>query len=72
MVPLLIGLGVEELSVASSMVPRVKMLIRNINVTQAKELAGFALSSDSPKEILRRAKNLSREAVPNFFETKED
>ena len=72
MVPLLIGLGVEELSVASSMVPRVKMLIRNINVTQAKELADFALSSDSPKEILRRTKKLSREAVPNFFETKED
>ena len=72
MVPLLIGLGVEELSVASSMVPRVKMLIRNINVTQAKELADFAISSDSPKEILRRAKKLSREAVPNFFETKED
>ena len=72
MVPLLIGLGVEELSVASSMVPRVKMLIRNINVTQAKELADFALSSDSPKEILKRAKKLSREAVPNFFETKED
>ena len=72
MVPLLIGLGVEELSVASSMAPRVKMLIRNINVTQAKELADFALSSDSPKEILRRAKKLSREAVPNFFETKED
>ena len=72
MVPLLIGLGVEELSVASSMVPRVKMLIRKINVTQAKELADFALSSDSPKEILRRAKKLSREAVPNFFETKED
>ena len=72
MVPLLIGLGVEELSVASSMVPRVKMLIRNINVTQAKELADFALSSDSPKEILRRAKKLSMEAVPNFFETKED
>ena len=72
MVPLLIGLGVEELSVASSMVPRVKMLIRNINVTQAKELADFALSSDSPKEILRRANKLSREAVPNFFETKED
>lgn len=72
MVPLLIGLGVEELSVASSMVPRVKMLIRNINVTQARELANFAISSDSPKEILRRAKKLSREAAPNFFETKQD
>ena len=70
MVPLLIGLGVEELSVASSMVPRVKMLIRNINISKAKELANFAINSDSPKEIQRRAEELSKEAVPSFFETK--
>ena len=70
MVPLLIGLGVEELSVASSMVPRVKMLIRNIKFSKAKELANFAINSDSPKEIQRRAEELSKEAVPNFFETK--
>ena len=71
MVPLLIGLGVGELSVASSMVPRVKMLIRNIKFSKAKELANFAINSDSPKEIQRRAEELSKEAVPNFFETKE-
>ncbi|MEE2613950.1 MAG: phosphoenolpyruvate--protein phosphotransferase, partial [Verrucomicrobiota bacterium] len=70
MVPLLIGLGVGELSVASSMVPRVKMLIRNINMSKAKELANFAINSDSPKEIHKRAEELSKEAVPNFFETK--
>ena len=70
MVPLLIGLGVGELSVASSMVPRVKMLIRNIKFSKAKELANFAINSDSPKEIQRRAEELSKEAVPNFFETK--
>ena len=70
MVPLLIGLGVEELSVASSMVPRVKMLIRNINISKAKELANFAINSDSPKETQRRAEELSKEAVPSFFETK--
>ena len=70
MVPLLIGLGVEELSVASSMVPRVKMLIRNIKFSKARELANFAINSGSPKEIQRRAEELSKEAVPNFFETK--
>lgn len=70
MVPLLLGLGVEELSVAPSMVPRVKMLIRNIDMKKTKELADFSLSSDSPKEILKRAEKISKEAVPNFFENK--
>ena len=36
MVPLLIGLGVAELSVVPSLVPRVKMLIRSIEMVQGK------------------------------------
>lgn len=72
MVPLLIGLGVDELSVAPSMVPRVKMLIRSVEMAKARELAEFALNSDSPKEILARAERLAKEAVPSFFETKSD
>ena len=67
-VPLLLGLGVTELSVTPSMVPRVKMLIRSIKMSQARELAEFALDSDSPKEILARAKALAKAAVPSFFE----
>ena len=67
-VPLLLGLGVTELSVTPSMVPRVKMLIRSIKMSQARELAEFALDSDSPKEILARAKALDKAAVPSFFE----
>ena len=70
MVPLLIGLGVVELSVTPSMVPRVKMLIRSINMSKAKELANLAIDIDSPKEIHRRAEELSMEAVPNFFKAK--
>ena len=70
MVPLLIGLGVGELSVTPSMVPRVKMLIRSINMSKAKELANLAIDIDSPKEIHRRAEELSMEAVPNFFKAK--
>ena len=70
MVPLLIGLGVGELSVTPSMVPRVKMLIRSINMSKAKELANLAIDIDSPKEIHRRAEELAMEAVPNFFKAK--
>jgi len=69
MVPLLIGLGVGELSVASSMVPRVKMLIRSIEMTKALELAEFALKNDSPSEILARAVAFAKAAVPEFFES---
>lgn len=68
MVPLLIGLGVGELSVVSSLVPRVKMLIRSIEMAKAQELATFALNNDSPSEILARAEALAKEAVPSFFE----
>jgi len=68
MVPLLIGLGVAELSVVPSLVPRVKMLIRSIEMAKAKELAEFALNCDSPGEILARAEALAKAAVPDFFE----
>jgi|TARA_B110000467_G_scaffold78199_1_gene70695 phosphotransferase system enzyme I (PtsI) len=67
-VPLLLGLGVSELSVTPSMVPRVKMLIRSIEMSEARKLAEFALNSDSPKEILARAEALAKAAVPSFFE----
>ena len=68
-VPILLGLGVAELSVTPSMVPRVKMLIRSIEMEQARKLATFALKSDSPKEILARAEALTKAAVPDFFES---
>jgi phosphotransferase system enzyme I (PtsI) len=65
--PLLLGLGVTELSVTPSMVPRVKMLIRSIEMSEARKLAEFALDSDSPKEIFTRAEALAKAAVPSFF-----
>ena len=68
MVPLLIGLGVAELSVVPSLVPRVKMLIRSIEMAKTRELAEFALNCDSPVEILARAEALTKAAVPDFFE----
>ena len=54
------------------MVPRVKMLIRSIEMSQARELAEFALGSESPKQILARAEALAKAAVPSFFEVLTD
>ncbi len=55
-IPLLIGLGVEELSVAFSRIPEVKNMIRKISVSEAKELARNVLKArtiSTVKNILK-------------------
>jgi phosphoenolpyruvate-protein phosphotransferase (PTS system enzyme I) len=66
--PLLLGLGVRELSVAPSFLPRVKFLIRRLNMTEAKELADFALKCDSGREILEHSEALAKKVAPGLFE----
>jgi phosphotransferase system enzyme I (PtsI) len=68
--PLLIGLGVDELSVAPPLVPQVKFMIRRLKLTEAKALAEFALNSESAAEILGRCQEVAREAAPSLFENK--
>jgi len=67
--PLLIGLGVDELSVAPSLVPPVKFVIRRLKLTEARELAEFALGSESASQILARCQELTRRIAPGLFET---
>jgi phosphoenolpyruvate-protein phosphotransferase (PTS system enzyme I) len=67
MVPLLLGLGVDELSVAPAYVPQVKFLIRSLNLSSARELANWALTCESDSEILRRAQAFAEEAAPSLF-----
>jgi phosphotransferase system enzyme I (PtsI) len=68
--PLLLGLGVDELSAAPPLVPPVKFLIRHLKLIQAKELAEFALESESAADILARCQELARQIAPNLFEEK--
>ena len=68
LVPLLLGLGVHELSAAPPLVPRMKYLIRRIRLSEARELAQWALGCESATEILRRCEALAREAAPLLFE----
>jgi phosphotransferase system enzyme I (PtsI) len=66
--PLLLGLGVEELSVAPISVPRIKYLIRRMKMAEAKELAESALKCDSAREILNNCADYARRIAPSLFE----
>ena len=68
--PLLIGLGVDELSTAPTVVAQVKYMIRRLKLTEARELADFALQCESPSEIYVRCQTFAREAAPSLFENK--
>ena len=68
LVPLLLGLGVDKLSAAVSVVPQIKFLIRQLRMSAARELAEFALNCESSSEILARSEALARQAAPALFE----
>ena len=55
-VPILVGLGVDELSVSIPAVPAVKAQVRSLSLTQCQELAAQALAQDSAAAV--------RELVP--------
>lgn len=66
--PLLLGLGVTELSAAPGAVPQIKYLIRRLKMKEARELADFALNCESASEILARCKKLTEQVAPSLFE----
>ena len=48
--PLLLGLGVDELSMTPTLMPAVKFLIRAMNMSDARKLATDALAQTDPKK----------------------
>jgi phosphotransferase system enzyme I (PtsI) len=68
--PLLLGLGVDELSTAPAAIDPVKYIIRRIKQTEASQLADFALASESPAKTLARCNELALAAAPSLFESK--
>jgi phosphotransferase system enzyme I (PtsI) len=66
--PLLLGLGVMELSAAPSVVPQIKYLIRRLKMNEAQALAAFALDCESGAEILARCQKLALQIAPSLFE----
>ena len=68
LVPLLLGLGVDELSTAPPVVPQIKYLIQRIDFSTAANLAAFALASESAGDILERCLQSLGDAVPGLLD----
>ena len=52
LIPLLIGLGMDELSVGATLVPRVKRAVQSLEVPECANLVNESLTLDTPGEIL--------------------
>lgn len=66
--PLLIGLGVDELSVAPSAVPLIKDAIRSLTLEEARSLAQAALKAESGAAVVASCRDLIRRAAPELLE----
>ena len=65
--PLLIGLGLDELSCGASVVPRVKRAVRSLDMAACQALAAAALAADTGSEILRQCEDVARAHYPELF-----
>jgi phosphotransferase system enzyme I (PtsI) len=68
--PLLVGLGVDELSTAPAAIDSVKYIIRRIKNEEVRQLAEFALQCESPGEIAARCQAFAYQTAPSLFENK--
>jgi phosphotransferase system enzyme I (PtsI) len=65
--PVLLGLGVDELSTSASLVPRVKKAIRSLDMEACRQVVAHALSGDRAAEIYARTTGLARSRYPDLF-----
>src|SRR5712664_3910433 len=59
LVPLLLGLGVDELSTAAILVPRVKRAVQSLTIPECRELVEETFKLDTASEILARCLELA-------------
>lgn len=67
LVPLLVGLGVHELSVTPASVPAVKYLLRRIRLSESRELAKSALAARMSAETLKCCEDYVRAVAPELL-----
>jgi phosphotransferase system enzyme I (PtsI) len=59
LVPLLLGLGVDELSASATLVPRVKRAVQSLSIPECRELVEETLELSTASEILERCLKLA-------------
>jgi len=65
--PLLIGLGVDELSTSAALVPRVKKAVQSLDVGDCLRLVEQTRDLDSAAQILERCEAVAREHYPELL-----
>ncbi len=65
--PLLIGLGIDELSTGASLVPRVKRAVQTLDTNACRALVRDALSLETTAEIVERTTAMARECYPELL-----
>ncbi len=66
LVPILLGLGLDEFSMSSPIVPEIKKIVRSLSLEQAREIAQKALSFSTGREVEDFAKAKLKEISPEF------
>lgn len=59
--PLLVGMGLDSLSVAPSSIPYIKKIIRSMSYEKAKQLAAECMKSSTTQEIMDKIENFFSE-----------
>ena len=65
--PILVGLGIDELSTGTAMVPRIKKAIRSLDMEACRQVVDHALSGERAAEIYARTTGLARTRYPDLF-----
>ena len=61
LIPLLLGFGMDELSVSATLVPRVKRAVQTLDIPACQQLVKESLQLETPTEILNRCLQLANE-----------
>ena len=61
LIPLLLGLGMDELSASATLVPRVKRAVQSLTIAECRQLVDEALELQMPSEILERCLELANQ-----------
>lgn len=66
--PLLLGMGVDELSMAHTAVPLVKDAVRSVTIEEARNLAAVALACKCGAEVRIHCRKLMSDAAPELLQ----
>lgn len=67
--PLLIGFGMDELSVVTPAVPRIKKAVQSLDSKECGEFACRASAMEDPQEIDRVCRDYAKKHYPELFDT---